>query len=171
MIAKSASVGATQEDVQRMLENHLAEAFEKFKPLQDRRQETISEETKQLSPVGTAFVKLSTRSPKDSKKALARAKAEYRKRIDAFGGDAQVEPNTRWRILCEETTKSGAVNDAASALDILLDSDRVFEDLKYALRGPPDTVSDSHTKKWSIQLVTRAWDPRLKPESEFRGSC
>jgi hypothetical protein len=171
MIANSASVGgASQEDLHRVLENHLAEAVEKLKPLQDRLQEAISEETK-LSPVGMAFVKLSTRSPKDSKKALARAKAEYRERIDALGGDAQVEPNTRWRILCEETTKSGAVSDAACALGLLLDSDRVFEDLEYALRGPPDTVGDAHTNKWNMQLVARAWDPRLKPESEFRGIC
>jgi hypothetical protein len=47
------------------------------------------------------------------------------------------------------------VSDAACALGLLLDSDRVFEDVEYALRanlrGPPDTVGDFHTKQWTME--------------------
>ena len=150
-----------------------------------------------ISPVQMAFVKLSTRSPKDSKKALARAELEYSRRVQELGGVEQVSTNDRWRILCEETTQSGAVNNGADALELLLDSDRVYEDLEYALRGPPEswvasastattatsattattattatsTLGKEKILKWNMSLVARAWDPRLKPQSEFRGIC
>ena len=146
----------------------------------------------------------------------------------AAGGDTSA--NARWRILCEESGRSGAVADGAGALELLLDSDRVFEDLEYALRGPPvekgagkDTVGEGKAgggeegstrtevtaggggetaggvgsgagdgdtdaatstsaplplgsplraeRAWMMDLVARAWDPRLTPESEFRGIC
>ena len=155
-----------------------------------------------ISPVQLAFVKLSTRSPKDSKKALARAELEYSRRVQELGGVEQVSTNDRWRILCEETTQSGAVNNGTDALELLLDSDRVYEDLEYALRGPPEswvasastattaaatattaaatttatatatsTLGKEKILKWNMSLVARAWDPRLKPQSEFRGIC
>ena len=149
-------------------------ATEKLQPLQVRLEAAVQDEVN-ISPVGKAFVKLSTRSPKDSKKALACAKAEYKKRIADLGGTKSVNANSRWRVLCEETTESGAVSNASQALALLLDSARVFEDLEYALRGPPEekdaAIGMPHTKSWSMQLVARAWDPRLKPESEFRGIC
>ena len=150
---------------------------------------------KNISPINLAFVKLSTRSPKDSKKALHRAKIAYYKKINELGGNSKVNANQRWRILCEETTRSGAVDSGTAALELLLDSDRVYEDLEYALRGPPESwtsskeTNESHALNeskeetatcipshlsneklaWNMSLVARAWDPRLKPESEFRG--
>ena len=58
---------------------------------------------------------------------------------------------------------------------MLLDSERVFEDLEYALRGPPESKraadGESMPRKWNMSIVARAWDPRLRPESEFRGIC
>jgi hypothetical protein len=57
---------------------------------------------------------------------------------------------------------------------LLLQSARVFEDLEYALRGPPDSAAESGStfkREWDMSLVARAWDPRLKPSSEFRGIC
>ena len=116
------------------------------------------------------------------KKALKRAKEAYSKRIGALGGVEAVNANERWRILSEETTRSGAVDNGAAALELLLDSDRVYEDLEYALRGPPESwnasssscsikLGDGSKLKWNMSLVARAWDPRLKPESEFRGIC
>jgi hypothetical protein len=159
---------------------------------------------KEISPVGMAFVKLSTRSPKDSKKALKRATVEYERRIEELLGTTSVvlDDNTRWRILCEETTRSSAVSNGTDAVELLLDSERVYEDLEYALRGPPatwthpnhsdlnqleqleqneentstststtSTLGKEQTLKWNMSLVARAWDPRLTPESEFRGIC
>ena len=187
----------------------LEAALEKLGDLRGRLDAAVSAEAA-LSPAGKAFVKLSTRSPKDSKKALARAKRAYQDRLDALaaaGGDTSA--NARWRILCEESGRSGAVADGAGALELLLDSDRVFEDLEYALRGPPveegvgggdagegqeggagsgagdgDTDATTSTsaalplgsplraeRAWMMDLVARAWDPRLTPESEFRGIC
>ena len=102
-----------------------------------------------------------------------------------------VSSNTKWRILCEETTASTAVSSALEALTLLLDSERVYEDLEYALRGPSgiaskmaeestndkvseevgtDDESETVSKlQWRMKLVARAWDSRLKPQSEFRG--
>ena len=90
-------------------------------------------------------------------------------------------------------------------MELLLDSDRVYEDLEYALRGPSAitrtresaaissststtstaTATTTTTEKpdaddeqehediirlhWRMDLVARAWDPRLLPQSEFRG--
>ena len=67
----------------------------------------------------------------------------------------------------------------------------MFEDLEYALRGPPlegksvaatavatgalaisaaDKSGDpSLSLAWNMSLVARAWDPRVTPASEFRG--
>ena len=92
------------------------------------------------SEAGLCFVKLSTRSPKDSRRALARAEVEYRARLAAAGGAAALSANQRWRILSEEATRAVAVKDGAAALELVLDSERVFEDLEYALRGPPDAA-------------------------------
>lgn len=150
-----------------------------LKPLQERLEVAIATETKR-SPVGKVFVKLSTRSPKDSKKALARAELAYKGRL--LAAQSPLDENARWRILSEEVTNSSAVSNAADALELLLDSDRVYEDLEYALRGPTGksatevtghTDNDADIKKlqWRMDIVARAWDPRLKPSSEFRGIC
>jgi hypothetical protein len=163
-------------------------------PLQDRLEVAMAVETLK-SPIGKAFVKLTTRSPKDSKKALARAHAAYTQCLSAAetAGAGPVSDNDRWRILSEETTKAGAVSTAIGALELLLDSDRVYEDLEFALRGrgnpktesaaavsdnsdgykPVTPVIEEATAAEDLQLdlVARSWDPRLKPESEFRAIC
>lgn len=101
-------------------------------------------------------------------------------------------------------TKASSVSTGDEALNLLLDSTRVFEDLEYALNGPPtdenlgdvnsqetvlnETIASSSSltktniikeeddvrssdREWNMNLVARAWDPRLKPMSEFRGIC
>ena len=54
------------------------------------------------------------------------------------GSLPQSSSTARWRILCEEVSTAGAVSavEAEKALQLLLDSERVYEDLEYALRGP-----------------------------------
>lgn len=153
----------------------LSSTIHQLKHLEEKLDIAIANECR-LSPVGKVFVKLSTRSPKDSKKALKKASEVYKNRINSFYSTLP-DPNTRWRILCEETTQSCAVNNSRDALELLLDSERVYEDLEFALRGPPvastSTSIDSNSKdrKLLVDLVVRAWDPSLKPESEFRGIC
>jgi len=172
----------------------LQETIDSLGPLKERLDQSVAAECAK-SAEGKAFVKLSTRSPKDSKKALARAEASYHARLAAL--DHEADDNERWIILSEEVTKSSAVANGDEALELLLDSDRVFEDLEYALRGPPappaqagtsaggaaedasataagSPSADPHVagkveRAWNMELVARAWDPRLKPESEFRG--
>jgi len=205
LLLEDASADATADAVEGLLQA----AKDALEPLRERLDIAIYPETC-LSPVGSAFVKLSTRSPKDSKKALHRAHEAYLERVAFEGGDGSsgagatggtLSDNEKWRILCEETTKSGAVMDAHAALELLLDSDRVYEDLEYALRGPPAVATagaagglkvspspssaasevekyavteeelEMQALQWHMDLVARAWDPRLKPESEFRGIC
>jgi len=167
----------------------LAAALDQLEPLAQRLEGAVRIEAAQSS-ADMAFIKLSTRSPKDSKKALARAKQAYARRleemrvklgkqdVDKEESKQEVPENTRWRILSEEVTRAGAVANGAAALELLLDSERVFEDLEYALRGPPVEGSNQplgsvsqDQRAWDMSLVARAWDPRLTIESEFRGIC
>jgi hypothetical protein len=100
-----------------------------------------------------------------------------------------LDDNDKWITLSEEVTRAGSVSSGMEALALLLDSDRVFEDLEYALRGPPAAAATSDggdvdqeggaeprqaaeapvLLQWNMSLCARAWDPRLTPESEFRG--
>ena len=171
------------------VESLLSATVEQLAPLATRLHEAIQAECAK-SPERRAFVKLSTRSPKDSKKALARAATSYRERVVVDDGSATattttttMNDNDKWIALSEEVTRAGAVSSGAEALELLLDSARVFEDLEYALRGPPATTDyDSGagaaaspsspslpSLEWNMSLCARAWDPRLTPESEFRG--
>lgn len=134
------------------------------------------------SPVGKVFVKLSTRSPKDSKKALRRAAHNYRQRVEELQAERngeEIDENTKWQILSDSVTSATSVRNADEAMELLLDSDRVYEDLEYALRGPAAVAAaaagsddrQTYTRQWNTSLVARAWDPRLRPETEFRGIC
>ena len=195
-------------------------ATAKLEDLQTRLETAIAVETA-LSPVGKAFVKLTTRSPKDSRKALKKAEEACQSRFtkdlatQSSNNDDSMAANTRWRILSEEMANACAVSTASDALELLLDSERVYEDLEFALRGKPtssnkapprstivptmDSVTapekqtplmdDNATLATSVSssiltssppslpfderlhLVARSWDPRLKPENEFRGIC
>ena len=167
----------------------LAAALARLAPLRARIGGAIAAEVAKSS-AGRAFVKLSTRSPKDSKKALVRAKRAYEARLQALApplAGSEIAPaNERWKILCDEVTKAGSVANADEAMELLLDSARVYEDLEYALRGPSvlsgaEQQGESegggeargekkeHEAVWRTCLCTRAWDPRLPPQSEFRG--
>eukprot|EP00606_Chrysophyceae_sp_TOSAG23-5_P000561 GSChrysophyteH2.ASY1.ANO1.197.1 assembled CDS len=86
-------------------------ALQKLEELLSRLSIAIESETAK-SPVKLAFVKLSTRSPKDSKKALAAARIAYNKRLlsasstAATAATSPLSDNDKWRILCETTTQS-----------------------------------------------------------------
>ena len=101
--------------------------------------------------------------PKDSRKVLALAAESYRKRVADMNSDSVIDSNTKWRMLSEEVAKASAVEEGLAGLSLLLDSARVYEDLKYAL--------EDSNGSWDVCLVARAWDPRIRPETEFRGIC
>jgi len=92
----------------------------------------------------------------------------YRERITNNDGSKweSTDDNTRWKMLSEEVAKMSAVDNADAAMDFLLDSLRVKEDLDYALEG---LASGDSSFQWNISLVARAWDSRVSPETEFRG--
>jgi hypothetical protein len=167
-LAACESEGCCEQERNERLAKLFDEAFLALEPLRARLEPAVRAEC-EASAAGLAFVKLSTRSPKDSKRALRRAETAYNARLDAAtkaGGEA-LDDNERWKILSEEVTRAGAVADAAGALELLLDSERVFEDLEYALRGPKDPSGSSTI--YGLNLVARAWDPRLSLQSEWRG--
>ena len=102
--------------------------------LQERLEDAIKSEVTK-SPVSLAFVKLSTRSPKDSKLVLSTAASRYQERYQDLSEREVVSSNTKWVMLSEEVAAASAIDNASLALDILLDSYRVYEDLQYALEG------------------------------------
>ena len=83
-----------------------------------------------------AFVKLSTRSPKDSTLAFDTAAALYKERLRAqvaATAGKDVTLNQRLRLLCESMGASLKVESGAEAVLHMLHSERVWEDLTYAL--------------------------------------
>lgn len=138
-----------------------------------------------------AFVKLSTRSPKDSKTIFRKAEAAFRERVasgdvpvaspaapvaaggaggaggaaasgeaaDADAASAAVL-NARLVAFSEEMVKAAVVRSGAEAVTLLLDSQRVAEDLAYAFEEGPAAAP--------ISLVVRGFDTRMRPQCEFR---
>lgn len=111
------------------------------------------------------FVKLGTRSPKDSKTVVKKAAAAYRTRLDESGNiqnASTAQHNAKLVALSEEMLKANAVRTGEEAVTLLLDSWRVAEDLMYA-------VEEEGKRDFSVSLVIRAWDSRIVPQCEFRG--
>eukprot|EP00613_Pedinella_sp_CCMP2098_P015956 CAMPEP_0171764994 /NCGR_PEP_ID=MMETSP0991-20121206/50349_1 /TAXON_ID=483369 /ORGANISM="non described non described, Strain CCMP2098" /LENGTH=457 /DNA_ID=CAMNT_0012369287 /DNA_START=33 /DNA_END=1403 /DNA_ORIENTATION=+ len=196
---KTARAPALSSSCSAKLEELLETCLTELAGLEKRLDEAVASECANSS-VDRCFVKLSTRSPKDSKKILAAAADAFNKRLAGAGGaggsgggapqqGAKVSANDKWAMLSEEVTNASSVCSGRHALELLLDSDRVFEDLEYALRGPPVDSNGKNSRKnssssssdlnsdiakppplcWDMSLVARAWDSRVKPSSEFRG--
>jgi hypothetical protein len=131
------------------------------------------------------FVKLSTRSPKDSKTIFRKAEQQFQQRIDLSSGKVKDFPETvsrdngRLLAFSEEMARANAVTTGKEAITVLLDSWRVAEDLMYALGedDPEDGIKAlvstgaevKEKKEFSISLVIRGWDNRIIPKCEFRG--
>lgn len=109
------------------------------------------------------FVKLSTRSPKDSKTVFRKAVSNFLARQEVEKGNIQwLDENYRWIVLTEEVTKASSVCSGSEAIGIFLDSERVAEDLQFALED---------TDNWNVSVVIRVWNPLVTLQSEFRGFC
>lgn len=118
---------------------------------------------------GVAFIKLTTRSPKDSRIVLSRAAAALHT-LPPPGPCEETPEQHDNRLLVAFTTALAAAlpvrgEDAAScgdaALRLLCDSERVAEDLRYALEQPPDL--------YDVSVCVREFDAGITPASEFRG--
>jgi hypothetical protein len=132
-----------------------------LKDLMDRVDRIIHTHFVEFSGV---FVKLSTRSPKDSKTIFRKAEAAFQARLDEEGnvsGWTTSKENARLIAFSEEMAKANTVSNGREAVTILLDSWRVAEDLMYAF--------EDGKKEYSVSLVIRGWDARITPKCEFRG--
>mmetsp|Transcript_94250 Transcript_94250/g.228855 ORF Transcript_94250/g.228855 Transcript_94250/m.228855 type:complete len:423 (-) Transcript_94250:422-1690(-) len=134
-----------------------------------------------------AFVKLSTRSPKDAKLALRAAAAEYSRRLQAgesadgsspavgaFDAAAAASPpadaaeaNRRIALLAEVQAATLCVHSGERAVMFMLDSERVAEDLKFALEAVDAAGGDE--SGWNVTVSVREWCPAVKLHSEWRG--
>ncbi len=106
-----------------------------------------------------AFVKLSTRSPKDSHVAFAKAKTIYQTKLFTL---VDSTANNKLIALQEALIESLNVKSGAEAVQLLISSNRVGEDLEYALVGEDKTFHER------CKLVIREW-VQLPLWAEFRG--
>jgi len=104
-----------------------------------------------------AFVKLSTRSPKDAQQILEKAKNEF-----AVHRGVSLCPNERVALFSQLVQDNFAVSCGVDAVALLLGSDRVREDLQYALEA-------SNYEELELHIVLRRWDGAIPIEREFRG--
>ena len=107
-----------------------------------------------------AFVKLSTRSPKDSPVAFEKAHRAYQACLYSLGENPSV--NDKLNLLSTVVGESLKVTTGEEAVKLLISSDRVGEDLEYAL----EKGDEEFTK--SIHLVVREW-VHVPQWAEFRG--
>jgi hypothetical protein len=113
-----------------------------------------------------AFVKLTTRSPKDSYHAICearRALQETRSVLDNRRDDADYH-NQLWISFAENLRLQQCVESGETALLLLATSNRVHEDLTTDLfENPGGKQADQ------IQLSVRTFDVTVAPHTEFRG--
>lgn len=105
-----------------------------------------------------AFVKLSTRSPKDAPQILAKAKADFQAR----DGLSVPSLSERARIFSELVQNHFSVSGGREACELLAASTRVREDLEYALEAP-------RYEELGLHIVLRRWDGPIPVANEFRG--
>ena len=133
-----------------------------LRPLEQRLDECIKKEHN-----GSAFVKLSSRSPKDSVSIFERAVQRF-KDLDK----ASMTENEKWIALSESVRLACKVTNGAEAIAILLDSRRVAEDLKYAANAE-ESGGDPQQKqaegRIDVSLVVRSFDDDVTAKTEFRG--
>ena len=107
-----------------------------------------------------AFVKLSTRSPKDSPVAFEKAHKTYQACLGSLGDNPSI--NDKLNLLSTIIGESLKVTTGEEAVKLLVSSDRVGEDLEYAL----EKGDEEFTK--SVHLVVREW-VNVPLWGEFRG--
>jgi len=117
-----------------------------------------------------AFVKLTTRSPKDSNLVFALAEQRFqqleKERQHAKSNqqtsvaDIDGECNRKMALLSRCVTEAQRVTNGEEAMQRLMDSERVFEDLNYALEDQ---------ENWTVAITCREWNRDVTIESEFRG--
>ena len=114
---------------------------------------------------GAAFVRLSSRSPKD---AVVPDAAAYRRRVAfhcahcARPGDPLDEANARILALSDAINDALCVHSGREAMHLLCGSERVRADLVEAIEAADGPDGFTHT------VVVRPWDRALRYDLEFR---
>ena len=104
------------------------------------------------------FVKLSTRSPKDSQLILKKALEEFSSIKDKWANE-NIENKLIQFTSCVQNN-FGALS-SNEGLNLLISSDRVKEDLEFALKA-------KDYSKYKIQIVLREWKETIPIHREFR---
>lgn len=116
------------------------------------------------------FIKLSTRSPKDSQFLLNRGIEALEKNLEFDKPEARLsfiakDLNTKISIFSQFVQDNFYVRNAKEAIEVMISSDRVFEDLDYAFSLEPEFKYEQTT----LQLVLREWTSSIPISKEFRG--
>ncbi|KAL6078085.1 Cell division cycle protein 123 [Balamuthia mandrillaris] len=113
---------------------------------------------------GGAFVRLSTRSPKDATIAGDKTMRLFEEELERMEKEEQVEnaredENARLVALIVASTKAMMVRSGEEALQLITTSERSHEDLLLALEFP---------EEWDMKVIIRKW-VNIHPSMEFRG--
>ncbi|KAL6050059.1 Cell division cycle protein 123 [Balamuthia mandrillaris] len=119
---------------------------------------------------GGAFVRLSSRSPKDAtiagektmqlfEEELERMEEREQKEEGQSGINVREDENSRLVALLVASTKVMMVRTGDEALKLFITSERSYEDLVLALEFP---------EKWDMKVIIRKWVD-IHPSMEFRG--
>ncbi|PRP77459.1 hypothetical protein PROFUN_14314 [Planoprotostelium fungivorum] len=119
---------------------------------------------------GSAFVRLSARSPKDAiMPPIAAVRNRLRNMERQEGGGNR--PNNIMRSLHVEEIHHMKVTSGEEAMTLLLSSHRVLVDLLDATSPQRHSgISDAPKDPWSVQVIVRAFE-KINPEMEFRAFC
>eukprot|EP00475_Leptophrys_vorax_P038547 TRINITY_DN6819_c0_g2_i1.p1 TRINITY_DN6819_c0_g2~~TRINITY_DN6819_c0_g2_i1.p1 ORF type:complete len:280 (+),score=79.91 TRINITY_DN6819_c0_g2_i1:113-952(+) len=129
-------------------------------PLTDTEQEILREFEAKIDQAisgefsGEAFVKLSTRSPKDSQLL-------YQKGVTIFEEELKTYSERDGNILlikyCEAVIKAMKVISGKETIELLCDSNRIWEDLTYALQDPNTFSVSVLIREWSFAPIAGEW--------------
>ncbi|MFX0142216.1 MAG: hypothetical protein ACFFDN_51735, partial [Candidatus Hodarchaeota archaeon] len=109
------------------------------------------------TPDNGAFVRLSTRSPKDSRIARKKSDKVFQEELKKGTGDE----NSRLVAIVKSSILGLKVNSGKEAMELLLDSQRIYDDLVTALQF-------SKTEGFSQKIFVREWI-NIPIDMEFRG--
>ena len=123
-------------------------------------QTKINDVIASLSPEAGVFVKLTTRSPKDSTVANAKIRGAFLTKLPSLAMCSSA--NDRLALLVEVMTQALRVRTGEEAIHLLVSSARVEEDLEYALNPDYDDFEKC------MCLVVRKWVD-IPQWAEFRG--
>eukprot|EP01130_Rhizamoeba_saxonica_P001348 TRINITY_DN11212_c0_g1_i1.p1 TRINITY_DN11212_c0_g1~~TRINITY_DN11212_c0_g1_i1.p1 ORF type:complete len:367 (-),score=93.24 TRINITY_DN11212_c0_g1_i1:58-1158(-) len=109
------------------------------------------------------FIRLNTRSPKDAQMFSDRMKQAVEEDESAYlkeTGKDVIDDNAKLAIVYKNMVKTMIVYSGKQAVDLLVRSHRIWQDISAAL----DLIIDT----FSIKIVLREW-AHIHPDTEFRG--